>query len=47
MGKIVSFSLKEETLLKIEKRLKNGGSFRNKSHLVEYALERFLEEKEW
>ncbi|MEK6863534.1 MAG: hypothetical protein AABW53_02455 [Nanoarchaeota archaeon] len=44
MSKIVSFSLKEETLQKLQKRLCKSNSYRNKSHLVECALERFLEE---
>ena len=44
MGKIVSFSLKEETLLKLHEKLSKSNSFRNKSHLVECALEKYLEE---
>ena len=38
----VSFSLKEETVAKIQERLRNGNSYRNKSHLVECALEKYL-----
>ncbi len=40
----VSFSLKEETLVKMRERLRNNNSYRNKSHLVECALEKFFEE---
>ena len=42
----ISISLDEETLLAIQDTLKNdsrSGIFRNKSHLVEYAIKRFME----
>ncbi|MBU0470938.1 MAG: hypothetical protein KKA62_04920 [Nanoarchaeota archaeon] len=45
MTKIVSFSLKEGTLLKLQEKLCNSNSYRNKSHLVECALEKYLEEE--
>ena len=35
----VSISLKEETLAKLQERLRAGNSYRNKSHLVECAIE--------
>ncbi|MDO8511284.1 MAG: hypothetical protein Q7S55_03900 [Nanoarchaeota archaeon] len=41
----VSFSLNEETLAKMRERLRNGNSYRNKSHLVECAIEKFLGEE--
>jgi len=42
MKKVVSVSVDEETLSKIDEKLKNS-SFRNKSHLVEEAVKRFCE----
>jgi Arc/MetJ-type ribon-helix-helix transcriptional regulator len=41
----VSVSLKEETVLKIRERLRQSPEFRNKSHLVEYAVEKLLKEE--
>lgn len=38
----LSITLDEETLLEIEKQL-NSGRFRNKSHVVEYAVKKLLE----
>ena len=46
MRQTVSFSLKEETLAKMEKQLSNSNNYRNKSHLVECAIEKYLEESE-
>ena len=40
----LSITLDEETLLEIEKQL-NSGKFRNKSHVVEYAVKKLLEEE--
>ena len=40
----LSITLDEETLLEIEKQL-NSGKFRNKSHIVEYAVKKLLEEE--
>ncbi len=44
MKKKLSISIDEEILQKIEESLKER-TFRNKSHLVEIALERLFEEK--
>lgn len=44
MRQTVSFSLKEETMSKLREKLRVSNSFRNKSHLVECALEKYLEE---
>jgi len=38
----ISITVDEETLVKAQKKLEEG-LFRNKSHLIEYALRRFLE----
>ena len=38
----LSITLDEETLLEIQKQL-NSGKFRNKSHLVEFAVKKLLE----
>jgi len=45
MKQTVSFSLKEETLSKLDQKVRDNNSYRNKSHLVECALEKFLEEE--
>jgi len=41
----VSFSLKEETLSRLLEKLRLDNSYRNKSHLVECAIEKYLEEE--
>jgi len=41
MKKKISITVEEELISKIEKELKQG-LFRNKSHVVEYALMRLL-----
>ena len=43
MRQTVSFSLKEETMSKLREKLRISNSYRSKSHLVECALEKFLE----
>ena len=43
---IVSFSLRKGTLAKMEEQLRNSNSHRNKSHLVECAIEEYLREHE-
>ena len=43
-GKL-SISIEEELIRKIEDKVKSG-IFRNKSHLVEYAVNKFLKEKD-
>ncbi len=45
MKRIVSFSIKEETMGKMQEKLRDNNTYRNKSHLVECALEKFLEEE--
>ncbi len=40
----ISVTLNEETILGILKKLRED-RFRNKSHIVEYALKRFLREE--
>jgi len=44
MQQTISFSLKEETLLKLKEKLLQSNSYRNKSHLVECAIEEYLKE---
>ena len=44
MQQTISFSLKEETLLKLKEKLLKSNSYRNKSHLVECAIEEYLKE---
>jgi len=41
----VSFSLKEETMAKLQEKLQGSSSYRNKSHLVECAIEKYLGEE--
>jgi len=43
-GKL-SISVEEELIQKIEKEVETG-LFRNKSHLVEYAVNKLLEDKD-
>ncbi|MBI4158796.1 hypothetical protein HY500_00885 [Candidatus Woesearchaeota archaeon] len=38
----ISISIEEETLKKIEEVLEEG-IFRNKSHVIEYSIKKFLE----
>ena len=45
MKAVVSISLQEETLRKLEKKLEKNSIFRNKSHLVEVAIEEYLGEE--
>lgn len=40
----LSISIEEETAQKLYKFLAENKIFRNKSHLVEYALEKLMEE---
>lgn len=40
-----SITVDEEILLKLKERIRDG-SFRNKSHLFEFAARKFLEEGE-
>lgn len=46
MKHIMSISLDEETIVKIRECLR-AGSFRNKSHVVEEAVKKMHEVKEW
>jgi len=41
MKQKVSISIEEDTIKKIEERL-DDGIFRNKSHLIEYAVKKLL-----
>ena len=41
----VSFSLKEETVGKLQEKLRCSNEYRNKSHLVECAIEDYLKEE--
>ena len=45
MRQTVSFSLKEETMQKLREKLRGSNSYRNKSHLVECAIEKYLGEE--
>lgn len=38
----LSITVEEETILQIREKLREG-LFRNKSHLIEYSVKRFLE----
>ena len=40
----LSITVDEETLIELEEQL-NSGRFRNKSHLIEYAVKKLLEEE--
>ncbi|MEA3430019.1 MAG: hypothetical protein U9R08_01980 [Nanoarchaeota archaeon] len=42
MKHVVSFSLDEDTILKIREKLRSNKSLRSKSHLVEEAVKKFL-----
>jgi Arc/MetJ-type ribon-helix-helix transcriptional regulator len=44
MKKKLSITIDEDKVLELEKILK-GGRFRNKSHVIEYSLNRFLMEE--
>lgn len=44
MKRKISISIEEKTIKKIENMLKDF-SFRNKSHIVEVALNKFIEQK--
>ncbi len=45
MKKKVSVSISEETIGRIEEFMFDG-QFRNKSHVIEFALNKFMREKE-
>jgi len=45
MKQKMSISIEEEKIKLLEKLLKQG-IFRNKSHIIEYSLDRFLEQQE-
>ena len=46
MRQIVSISLKEETALALKEKIRSSSRFRNKSHLVETALDEFLKNED-
>ena len=45
MKKKLSISVEEKTIDRLETFV-NNGIFRNKSHFIEFAIEKFLEHKE-
>jgi len=45
MKQKLSVTIEEETIRLLEKLLENG-RFRNKSHIIEYSLNKFLEGEE-
>lgn len=45
MKQKLSVTIEEETIKLLEKLLENG-RFRNKSHIIEYSLNKFLEGEE-
>ncbi len=45
MKHIMGISLEEETIVKLREKLRENPIFRSKSHVVEYAINRFLGEK--
>ena len=45
MKKKISISIEESAIVELEKLLVDG-SFRNKSHLIEFAVTKFVKEKE-
>ncbi len=40
----ISISVSEETILRLREKLKSSNLFRSKSHLIEYAINSFLED---
>lgn len=44
MKHVISISIQMETLGRIKERVRQDSSFRNKSHLIEYAVERLLKD---
>jgi len=44
MRQIITISLKEDTLARLQKKLEKDSVYRNKSHFVEEAIRRALEE---
>jgi len=44
MRKKISVSIKEETINKLDEYIEDG-AFRSKSHVVEFALNKFIEDK--
>ena len=45
MKKKLSISIEEQTISKIDKHIEEG-TFRNKSHLIEFAVDKLIKEKE-
>lgn len=45
MKKKISVSIEEKTIDKLDDYIK-GGQFRNKSHVIEFAVNKFMKEKE-
>ncbi len=42
MKQVLSISLEEGTIIRLKNKLRHSHSFRNQSHLVEYAIEKLL-----
>ncbi len=45
MRHVVSISLHEDTILKLREKLRLDDSFRNKSHFIEHAIKKAIEEE--
>ncbi|MBI2045798.1 ribbon-helix-helix protein, CopG family [Candidatus Pacearchaeota archaeon] len=45
MGLTVSVYLQEETLAKLREKVRGNVKYRNKSHLIECAIEKYLREE--
>ena len=46
MKKRASISIEESTIEKLEEYISNG-AFRNKSHQIEFAIDKFMGERKW
>lgn len=45
MGITISAYLQEETLAKLREKLRGNIAYRNKSHLIECAIEKYMREE--
>ncbi len=45
MKHAVSVSLSEDTILKIREKIRHNSIYRNKSHFIEQAIERLMEDE--
>lgn len=46
MKHVISVSVDEETLISLKKAIRENPSFRNTSHFVEFAIQKYLEGEE-